>query len=90
MDVAELRRWLDEAGVPSGTYDLDVEGLTLPPECYCLRTEGRFRWLTYYSERGTRTSEHVWLSEDEACSYLLEVLLRENERRDPRNRRADA
>jgi hypothetical protein len=86
MDVAELRRRLDEAGVPSAVYDLDSKGLYLPSERYCLRAEGTYRWLTYYCERGTRMSEHVWLSEDQACTHLLEVLLREYERQDPRNR----
>jgi hypothetical protein len=65
---------------------LDIEGLALPSERYCLRTEGKYRWLTYYSERGRRTAEDVWLSEGEACDYLLQVLLRENERRDPGER----
>jgi hypothetical protein len=82
MDIAELRRKLEEEGVPPDVYDLDIEGMALPSERYCLRTEGKSRWLTYFSERGSRTAEHVWLSEDQACSYLLEVLVRENERRD--------
>lgn len=86
MDVAELIRKLDEAGVPSSVYDFDLDGLSLPSERYCLRSEGRFRWLTYFSERGEKVGEHVWISEDQACGHLLQVLLRENDHRDPRNR----
>lgn len=82
VDVAELKRRLEEAGVPTALYDLDVDGFSLPSERYCLRTEGAYRWITYYSERGGRTAEHVWLSENDACEYFLQVLLRENERRD--------
>jgi hypothetical protein len=80
MDVAEPMRRLHEEGLPLDTYDLDMDGLALSNERYFLRTEGKYRWLTYYSERGSRTAEHVWLDEDQACSYLLEVLVRESER----------
>jgi hypothetical protein len=89
MDVAELRRRLDEAGVPSPSTTSTSTGYGFRLSGIAFARTGGFRWLTYYRERGPRVGEQVWLSEDEACSHPSKVLLQENER-DPRNRRADA
>jgi hypothetical protein len=41
-----------------------------PSERYCLeRSAGG--WAVYYSERGERTSERWFKTEDEACAYFL-------------------
>ena len=32
------------------------------------------RWSVYYSERGQRSGERIFDSEDEACRYLLNLL----------------
>lgn len=48
----------------------------MPFEAYVLEP-GPPRWSVYYSERGLRTGEAVFDSENEACSHLLELLLRD-------------
>lgn len=77
MDVSELRFALDEHGVPGDSYDLDLDGFTLPNDRYCLRKEGPHRWVTYYTERGQRFDEHTWITESEACDHLLHALIRD-------------
>ena len=78
MDTAVLRHLLDAEGIDPGAYSLDGG---MPSETYVLerRPDG---WLVYYSERGVRTAETRFESEDEACGHLLELLLR-----DPTTRR---
>jgi hypothetical protein len=52
-----------------------VEG-GLPFERYVLSVvEGG--WAVYYSERGERTGLRTFDTEDEACSYLFEQLVRD-------------
>jgi hypothetical protein len=75
MDLTELQRALDAAGIRPDTYDLDPRGFSLPSERYCIRQEGPARWVTYYSERGHRNREGIWITEDEACRSLLDLLM---------------
>ena len=77
MNVSELRLALQAAGVRENSYDVDLDGFSLPSERYCLRREGPARWVTYYSERGQRSGERAWVTESEACEHLLEDLLRD-------------
>ena len=44
--------------------------------------EGRDAWAVYYAERGLRSGERTFESEDEACHFMLDRLLR-----DPSTRR---
>jgi hypothetical protein len=77
MDVSELRIALEERGVREDRYDLDLNGFTLPNDRYCIRKEGRYRWVTYYSERGQRFEEHTWITEAEACEHMFRALVRD-------------
>jgi hypothetical protein len=53
----------------------------LPFERYVLSVvEGG--WAVYYSERGERTGLEMFETEDEACSHLLELLLRDSTTRE--------
>ena len=73
-----LRRVLDSEGIDPGAYSLDGG---MPFETYVLERRPDC-WLVYYSERGLRTAETRFESEDEACTHLLALLLR-----DPTTRR---
>ena len=35
------------------------------------------KWFVYYYERGEKHDIHVFTTEDEACKYLLETLVRD-------------
>jgi sugar/nucleoside kinase (ribokinase family) len=67
MNRAELRRRTEAEGIDPTAYSLDGG---LPPERYVLSLEEE-GWCVYYSERGKRTGETWFDTEDEACSYLL-------------------
>lgn len=72
MTVAELRELLTRKAVPAGAYRLEDGGAG---EAYILDREGR-EWVVYYSERGLRTEERRFQSEDEACADILDRLSR--------------
>ncbi|HEY4023249.1 MAG TPA: hypothetical protein VGM75_31480 [Pseudonocardiaceae bacterium] len=71
VNRTELIEALNKAGVAPSTYSLKGN---LPSEKYCLeqRSDG---WAVYYSERGQRTGEVVYGSEDEACDALYSKLV---------------
>lgn len=74
MNTKELERKLNDAHIRSDSYSLDGvpkdEALILEP------STGN-GWRIYYSERGLRTSEKVFLTEEEACGRFLEMVLRD-------------
>ncbi len=73
MDREELRRRADRAGIRRTSYSLEGG---LPPEAYVLSlAEGR--WSVYYSERGRRSGEMTFDTEDQACSELFRRLIRD-------------
>jgi hypothetical protein len=39
VDLDDLRTAIDQAGVRPDSYDLDLEGFSLPSERYCIRRE---------------------------------------------------
>jgi hypothetical protein len=67
VNRGELRRRADDEGIRPSAYSLEGG---LPPEQYVLSLE-EGGWCVYYSERGERTGEAWFDTEDEACSYLL-------------------
>ncbi|MDB4872929.1 MAG: hypothetical protein JWL97_3933 [Gemmatimonadales bacterium] len=73
MNRSSLKQLLDAEHVHPQSYDLDGG---LPNERYCLE-ERASGWSVYYSERGSRTGERTFPSEDEACRDLLDRLLRD-------------
>ena len=74
MDVESLERILDSEGIDPAAYSLHGG---MPPETYVLEPQPG-RWIVFYSERGVRTDETVFESEADACSHLLELLLRDD------------
>lgn len=78
MDRERLKTLLDEENVDDQAYSL---GGSTRSEAYVLEHVAS-GWAVFYSERGLRTGEARLTAEDEACSHLLELLLR-----DPSTRR---
>lgn len=72
MRVSELRVELERLQISQDTYSIMVGGL--PNEKLCLVHEDT--WKIYYSERGMRTGEKSYLSEEEACEAFLRKLVR--------------
>ncbi len=70
MNVDELRDLLRRKPVPEDAFVLDG---SLVNEAYVLGQEGR-EWTVYYSERGERTGERRFDSEDAACAEMLRRL----------------
>ena len=71
MNKEMLKLKLVEEGIREDAYSLAGD----ESESYCL-DNSYDDWSVYYFERGIRTGEKNFESESDACSYLLEVLLR--------------
>jgi hypothetical protein len=73
MNRDDLREALQSKDVRPDAYDLDGR--------YCEECLGLEKvidgWVVYYSERGLRTSERHFNTEDEACRYMADHLLRD-------------
>jgi hypothetical protein len=66
-NVEELQRALDAEGFDPNQYTLWASDRN---DNLCLERAGH-TWTVYYSERGSRHSEHSFQSEVEACQYFL-------------------
>ncbi|NJP43403.1 hypothetical protein [Actinacidiphila epipremni] len=71
MNRTEVKNILVSSGVSPDDYSLNGG---LPFEAYCLEPRGG-TWAVYYSERGRRSSEKVFATEDEACREFLDRVL---------------
>ncbi len=71
MNRTRLRELLDSEGVRHDSYCLDDSWCD---ECYRLGQVGS-DWIVYYAERGLRSGQRQFDSEDDACDYLLNRLL---------------
>jgi hypothetical protein len=69
----QLRSFLDRERVDPTSYALDGE---VRDECYCLVHELTL-WHVFYSERGLRTGEEGFITEEEACAHMLDLLIRD-------------
>ena len=74
MDRERLRALLDAEDVDPAAYSLDGG---LPFEAYVLERQP-LGWAVYYSQRGLRSNEEPFTTEDEACARLLELVLRDS------------
>ncbi len=79
MNREELKRQLEANGVDPEAYYF---GSGFPNEKYVLAQELSGKWSVYFSERGERAGDRSFDSENEACSFFLERILR-----DPTTRR---
>lgn len=79
MDRSSLREFLNREQIDPRAYGLDgSQGLPAGDreERYFLEKTPS-GWSVYYWERGLRSGERLFDSEDEACSHLLDLLLRD-------------
>lgn len=67
MNISSLTRKLDEIGVPSYLYNLD--GIGRKDERFCMEFVNN-EWQVYFSERGIKTINERFASEDEACQFI--------------------
>lgn len=72
MTVNELKNKLDEIGVPQDLYSIMIGGL--PNERLCIVKEEM--WQVYYSERGRKTGQKFFETEEEACKFFYEKMKR--------------
>lgn len=81
MNRASLRALLEAEGVAGDQYDLEGDFCD-----ECLRLEQvNGVWHVYYAERGLRTGERQFETEDDACQFMAQRLLA-----DPSTRARDA
>lgn len=74
MRIIELKRRLEEARIPPIIYALDGG---LPSEKHCInKVPGINTWEVYYSERGVKSDLIRFTTEDEACDYFYNWILR--------------
>lgn len=71
MKSKELNERLQKIGVPSHLYNLD--GVGRDDERFCLEFANG-EWHVYYLERGNRTTDETFPSEDAACEYIYQEL----------------
>ncbi|MFR8010535.1 MAG: hypothetical protein ACLU8W_02055 [Clostridia bacterium] len=71
MDKKDLEKMLQERGIPRESYSL-MGGL--PNECFCINKGTS--WEVYYSEHGIKTQLKVFCTENDACQYLYNCLLK--------------
>ena len=81
MNIRELQEALDAAGVDRAAYDLQGGQ---PNEKYTIE-RGVGGWFVYYSERGKRTDEAFFGSEDAATQYLFDWIMRDPSTRAKKN-----
>ena len=74
MNIRELKKALKAARIPAESYNLDGKGRD--DERLCLVNENS-KWVVYYLERGVRTTELFFDSEEEACDYILKIFVKE-------------
>jgi hypothetical protein len=68
----ELQQKLIRSGVPDDMYRLNGG---LPNEAYCLDKYNNF-WEVYYSEKGIKSGLRQFKSEEEACDYFYDQIIK--------------
>lgn len=74
MDRSALKAVLDSEDVDASAYSLTGG---MPFEAYVLECNPA-GWSVFYSERGQRSGEVAFQTEEEACAHLLELILRDS------------
>lgn len=72
MNKQELKKALIEMGIPSSYYNLDGVGKT--DERFCLECVND-EWKVYFRERGNKTTNESFVSEEEACRFIYDQLV---------------
>lgn len=71
MNIPQLKEALKEAGVDEYFSSLDGE---VRDESLVLERPESGGWCVYYSERGQRTGERWFITEEEACKFIFDRL----------------
>jgi hypothetical protein len=74
MNTSQLEQKLQEHEIRPDCYSLDGSVIN---EALILEPSNGNGWRIYYSERGLRSGEKVFFTEEEACVVFLEMLLRD-------------
>ena len=72
MNIEKLKNIFVECGVPRNLYNF--EGTGRKDERFCLEFVNG-RWNVFFSERGCKTTDLFFDSEEEACLYLYNELI---------------
>lgn len=72
MKKRTLRKVLRKMGVPSWEYNLDGKGRK--DERFCLEFVNN-EWQVYFIERGIKTTNESFVSEEEACQFIYEQFI---------------
>ena len=72
MNKRELKERFQREGIPECYYNLD--GVGRKDERLCLEYSNG-EWHVYYLERGIRTSDDVFPSEEAACEYIYKEIV---------------
>ena len=72
MTRETLEKELKKAGVPDYIYNLTGQGKK--DECLCLEKISD-KWSVYYLERGVKTTNEIFDTEDDACQFLYTELM---------------
>ena len=68
MTIVELSKRMEEAKIPLSIYSLNG-GLASEKHCIS-KQNGNHTWEVYYSERGSKSSLKIFITEEEACEYF--------------------
>ena len=71
MDNKEFKKAAKKKGIPDFLYNIDGKGRD--DERFCLVYDNG-KWNVYYSERGCKTTNKFFDTEDEALQYMLNEL----------------
>ena len=74
MKIPELRKTLVDEGLRA--YAVSIDGVDCSGDQYRMDRSGR-GWCVFYAERGQIVQPREFLTEDEACDFLLEWLRRD-------------
>lgn len=74
MKKNELEKKLKKLKIPNDAYKLDGKAYGRDDERLCLDYENG-EWQVYFIERGNRTTDKRFSTEDEACQYILNELI---------------
>ena len=72
MKVDEVADFLIKEGVRPRFFAINT---VVADDAVVLYQEGPARWVVFYTERGVRSSERVYDSEDAACQALIKKAL---------------
>ena len=73
MNIKQLETELKKNHIPDWYYNLSDTGRN--DERLCIEKSDK-GWIVYYLERGERTTDLMFDTEDEACNYILNHLVK--------------